>query len=74
MIDVYIEKTGQTWFGVALKGDSVIATNFASTKDQLLDGLKANLPSYSFSEVTRKSELGQKVIEALKSVYDGKEP
>jgi O-6-methylguanine DNA methyltransferase len=73
VIDVYIEKTDQTWFGVALEGDSVIATNFAPTKDKLLDGLKASLSSSSFSEAPRKSELAEKVIEALKSVYDGKE-
>ena len=74
MINVYIEKTNQTWFGVALKGESVIATNFASTKEKLLDGLRQNVPSPSFSEVPRKSELAEKVIEALESVYDGKEP
>jgi methylated-DNA-[protein]-cysteine S-methyltransferase len=73
VIDVYIEKTDQTWFGVALEGNSVIATNFASTKDKLLDGLRTSLASSSFSEVSRKSELAEKVIEALKSVYDGKE-
>lgn len=74
MIDVFTEKANQVWFGAALKGDSVIATNFASTKEKLLDGLKASIPSSSFSEVPRKSELAGKVIEALRSVYDGKEP
>ena len=74
VIDVYIEKANQMWFGVALKGESVMATNFASTKEKLLDGLKASIPSSSLTEAPRKTELAEKVIEALESVYDGKEP
>jgi O-6-methylguanine DNA methyltransferase len=73
MIDVFTEKADQVWFGVAFEGESIIATNFASTKEKLIDGLKESIPSSSFTESPTKTELAEKAMKALKSVYDGKE-
>jgi O-6-methylguanine DNA methyltransferase len=73
MIDVFTEKADQVWFGVAFEGESIIATNFASTKEKLIDGLKESIPSSSFTESPTKTELAEKAMKALKSVYYGKE-
>jgi methylated-DNA-[protein]-cysteine S-methyltransferase len=73
MIQVFTEKVDQVWFGVAFKGESIIATNFASTKEKLLAGLKKSVPSSSLTEATEKTELAKKAMIALQSLYNGKE-
>jgi O-6-methylguanine DNA methyltransferase len=73
MISIYTEKLGDVWFGVAFDGESVYATTFASTQKNALQALKESVSSNFSVENLRKTEFAQRVVAALKDVYDGKD-
>jgi O-6-methylguanine DNA methyltransferase len=72
MLDFYIEKAGQTWFGVAFKGETIYATSFAKSEKDMLRGLRDSI-SVPLQDSPRKTEFAERVIQALKNTYDGKE-
>jgi O-6-methylguanine DNA methyltransferase len=72
MLDFYIEKAGQTWFGVASKGETIYATSFAKSEKDMLRGLRDSI-SVPLQDSPRKTEFAERVIQALKNTYDGKE-
>lgn len=73
VIDVYFEKVGEVWFGVAFKGETVYATNFASTKEGVLEGLKESVTMAIATDSVKRTEFSKRVITALENIYDGKE-
>jgi methylated-DNA-[protein]-cysteine S-methyltransferase len=72
MIDVDVENVGGMWFGVAFEGETVQATSFASTKEDVLRGLKGELASHVTTNSVR-TDFSRRVIATLKDMYDGKE-
>ena len=74
MINVYVEKIGEVWFGVAYKGGTICATNFGSDKENVLRGICASISRHAFTESPHKTEFVSQVIAALKVIYYGKEP
>jgi len=74
VVNVDVEKVDGVWFGVAFKDETVHATSFASTKENVLQGLEEGLASTISTDDTKATEFSRRVIAALKDVYDGKEP
>ena len=74
MINVYAEKIGEVWFGVAYKGETIYATNFGSNKENVLRGICESISRHAFTESPHKTEFVSQVIAALKNIYYGKEP
>lgn len=72
MLDFYVEKGDQIWFGVAFKGETVCATSFAKSEKDTLRGLTDSV-SVPLQDCPRKTEFAERVIRALKNMYDGKE-
>ena len=73
MVSVYTEKLGDVWFGVAFEGESVYATSFASTQNNVLRALRESVPLHVSAENPGKTEFGHRVVSALKDTYDGKD-
>jgi methylated-DNA-[protein]-cysteine S-methyltransferase len=73
VVSVYTEKLGDVWFGVAFEGESVYATSFASTQNNVLRGLRESVPLRVSAENPGKTEFGHRVVAALKDIYDGKD-
>jgi O-6-methylguanine DNA methyltransferase len=74
VINVYAEKIGEVWFGVAYKGETVHATNFGSDKENVLRGICESISRHAFTESPHKTEFLSQVIADLKNIYCGKEP
>jgi len=74
VINVYVEKIGEVWFGVAYKGETIHATNFGSNKENVLRGICESISRHAFTESPHKTEFVSQVIAALKNIYYGKEP
>ena len=72
MLDFYIEKADQIWYGVAFKGETIYATSFAKSEKNTLRGLRDSV-SVPLQDSPRKTEFAGSVIQALKKTYDGKE-
>ena len=74
MSSVYAEKAGNMWFGVAFDGERVYATSFAFNEKHVLQGLRESVPSnVPFQRLEKPSKFAERVIAALKDVYDGKD-
>jgi methylated-DNA-[protein]-cysteine S-methyltransferase len=74
MSSVYAEKAGNVWFGVAFDGECVYATSFAFNEKRVLQGLRESVPSnVPFQRLEKPSKFAERVIAALKDVYDGKD-
>lgn len=74
MISVCVEKLGDVFFGVAVEGESIFTTNFASNLQSCLSGMLKSLPfNVSFTQTQKPSPFAQKVVSVLKDVYDGKD-
>lgn len=73
MVDVYVEKIGNTWFGVAFEKETIRGTSFASTEKRALEGLGTDLRSNLTAEQKAKTAFAKKVTATLKDIYDGKE-
>ena len=73
MIGVYTKNVGGVWFGVACSEQHVFATAFRhkeqETLKKLLSSIRLNVPFQVFPEPTGFAE---KVLSAVKNVYDGK--
>jgi O-6-methylguanine DNA methyltransferase len=74
MASVYAEKAGNVWFGVAFDGERVYATSFALDEKSVLQGLRESVPSnVPFQRLEKPSKFAERVIAALKDVYNGKD-
>jgi len=73
LIEVYVEKIEGVWFGSAYEGEKLYATWFGPEEKGTIKGLQGILPrNSSFKKVDKPSALGNRVIAAIKGVYDGK--
>jgi O-6-methylguanine DNA methyltransferase len=72
-IGLYSKASGGVWFGVACDEKTVYATNFASTQEKVLKGLKESIPSkLSAAESSGPSGLAKKVLASLEDIYYGR--
>ena len=72
MIDVYTKNISGEWFGVACSEQRVFSTAFANSQQKalrkLLKGIPFNVPFQAHPE---PSAFAEKVLTAIKNVYDG---
>jgi len=74
MINLHARNLEDVWFGVAHDGNEVFATAFTSSEERALRDLMASLPfNATFQQVKKPSAFAERVITALKNVYDGKD-
>jgi len=69
---VYAEKVGNVWFGVAFDNERICATTFGSSQKNVLGNLRDSIPSDVPFQSSKKTKFAQRVIAALRDVYDGK--
>ena len=73
MIDIYVEKVGSVWCGVAYKGEDVHGTTFASTEKNAMRSL-SECVNYDVSRQQQKStQFARQVTALVKDMYDGKD-
>lgn len=73
MIDIYTEKIGNTWFGVAYEGDIVRGTTFASNEKDVLHGLSEAIRKDISGHELKKTKFADHVIATVKNIYHGKD-
>lgn len=74
MINLYVKEMGKLSCGVALEGDKILATMFASNEKDSLKGLLGELPYNSIFQVAQQGDaLADKVLRAIKATYDGED-
>ena len=73
-MEICAENIGGVWFGVACVGQRVLATSFGSDEMKVLESLHESVKlSVDFQVPTGSSTFAQKVLRALRDVYDGKD-
>jgi methylated-DNA-[protein]-cysteine S-methyltransferase len=74
MMGLYVDCRDGVWFGVVCDEKRVFATTFGSSKESAIRSLKVSVPAnLKFEREEKLSPLAQRVIVALKDVYDGKD-
>ena len=73
MPDIYIEKIGETWFGVAYEKETICATTFGSTEKNTLRSLSEGLHQDVSTQNIKKTDFAKNVVNTLKDIYDGKD-
>lgn len=74
MIDLYVRNMESIWFGVASEAEKIFATSFASGEKRAMQGLLESIPfDVSFQYLEKPSVFAERVISAIKKMYDGKE-
>lgn len=74
MINLYIQKKDNLWFGVAYDKREIFATAFALREKRVIQNLLKNLSfngNFQYSE--KKSAFARQVVGLLRAVYDGKD-
>lgn len=73
MINLYLKNYEGVWFGVACDEKRVFATAFARTKEKALKDLLISVPfDTPFQHSEEFSPFAQRVLDALKDIFDGK--
>jgi O-6-methylguanine DNA methyltransferase len=73
MIGLCIKNLEGVWFGVAYDEEKIFATSFASGEERALKGLLESIPfDATFQRSEKISAFAERVITALKNIYDGK--
>jgi methylated-DNA-[protein]-cysteine S-methyltransferase len=73
MVDIYVEKIGEMWFGVAFEKEIIYTTAFGSTEKSVLRGLSEGVHHDVSIQNRRTTDFAKNVIKTLKDIYDGKE-
>lgn len=73
MINIHCENIDGMWFAAAIENETVVATTFAPNEKDALKHILKDLPYNTPFQMAEKPTLfAQKVLSALKSVFDGK--
>jgi len=75
MIEVYVKKMDDVWFGVACDDEeNVYATMFASDENEALKGLLGSIPfDLPFQRPQKVSVFADRIMALLRDIYDGKD-
>jgi methylated-DNA-[protein]-cysteine S-methyltransferase len=73
MVDIYIEKIGETWFGVAFEKETIYTTAFGSTEKSILKSLSEGIHHDVSTENRKKTDFAKNVVNTLKDIYNGKD-
>ena len=75
MIELCVKNLEHVWFGVAHDKEEVFATSFASSEEAALKGLLQSIPFDAPFQCSEKkiSAYAERIINALKNIYDGKD-
>jgi O-6-methylguanine DNA methyltransferase len=74
MMELCIKNLEGVWFGVAHDKGEVFATSFAPSEEGALKGLLQSIPfDAPFQRSEKISAYAERVIDALKNIYDGKD-
>ncbi len=74
MINLHVQKIGDLWCGVALEDDRIFATTLTFNEKDAFRSLLRELPYNTVFQVAQESEeLAEKVLRAIKAVWDGKD-
>jgi methylated-DNA-[protein]-cysteine S-methyltransferase len=74
MLRLYRKKIGNTWFGAALDGNKIMATNFAGSEENALQPILKSLPYDVPFEVMEKSDgIAEKLFKAMSYVLEGRD-
>ncbi len=74
MIHIYCEEKEKMWFATAIENETIITTTFTPNEKDALKHILKNLPYNAPFQVAEKPTLfSEKVLSALKSIFDGKD-
>jgi O-6-methylguanine DNA methyltransferase len=74
MINLYVKNIGNVWFGVAFEGEKIFGTWFGDNEKRAVQELSASVPSgVKCQRLDKGTAFAERVVKALKDVYDGKD-
>lgn len=75
MISICTKNIEGIWFGVAHKGEEILATTFAYSKEKAMKSLLSSIPSVEANaqHSEKTSTFAELVLDSLKAMYDGKD-
>jgi methylated-DNA-[protein]-cysteine S-methyltransferase len=72
-IGLYTKNADGVWFGVACDEEKVFATSFADTEETAMKSMLDSMPlGTEFQVFSMPSAFAERVLDSVKSVYDGK--
>ncbi len=72
MNEIYVSSIDGVWFGVACEGQRVFATSFGSSSEKTLRAILDSIPFKMPFRVSAGSLFADKVLAAMRDIYDGK--
>jgi len=74
MLELAVEQSGDTWFGVACGDQRVYVTTFTRTEEEAFNDLTRLIPQdVPFQKVAVGSEFAKRVLSAIEQIYAGKD-
>ena len=74
MINIYYIEIDKMWYGVAIEGETIVATTFSPSEEEVLRSLLESLPyNVPFQMAEKPSRFSTKVLETMKAIFDGKD-
>jgi len=74
MVDIYVKRVDELWYGFAFTGEKILATAICSTKEESVKTLVSNIPlNLDHRVIEEPSEFAEKIIMMLKKLSDGDE-
>ncbi|MCD6445394.1 MGMT family protein [Candidatus Bathyarchaeota archaeon] len=74
MLNLYIEKNGDLWFGIITDEEKIYATTFNQDRKTVLRNLLLKVPfNMPFKQNEKSSAFARRILKSLKNIYYGKE-
>lgn len=72
-MEVYLEKSGAIWFGVAVSENRILSSTFGSEQEKVISHLSRHIPrNVSFEVTNQPSTFAKNMIACQKNIYKGK--
>jgi O-6-methylguanine DNA methyltransferase len=71
-VEVYAKEIDGIWFGVVCEGETILASNFGSYADDILESFQRMFPSHLLLLASEPTSFAQKAVSMIREIYEGK--
>jgi len=71
-VEVYAKEIDGVWFGVVCEGETILASNFGSYADDILESFQRMFPSHVLLLASEPTSFAQKAVSMIRDIYEGK--
>ena len=71
-MEVYAKEIDGVWFGVVCEGETILASNFGSYADDILESFQRMFPSHVLLLASEPTSFAQKAVSMIRDIYEGK--